>query len=31
MIEGLMPYAEYKESGLPWLDKLPIEWDESRS
>jgi hypothetical protein len=20
MIEGLKPYAEYKESGLPWLD-----------
>ena len=23
MIEGLKPYAEYKESGLPWLDTVP--------
>ena len=31
MIEGLQPYAEYKESGLPWLDRIPSRWDESRS
>jgi type I restriction enzyme S subunit len=27
MIEGLKPYAEYKESGLPWLDSVPKHWD----
>lgn len=27
MIEGLKPYAEYKESGLPWLDAVPKHWD----
>ena len=27
MIDGLKPYAEYKESGLPWLDTVPKHWD----
>ena len=27
MIEGLKPYAEYKESGLPWLDAVPKHWN----
>lgn len=27
MIEGLKPYAEYKASGLPWLDTIPKHWD----
>ena len=27
MIEGLKPYAEYKPSGLPWLDTVPKHWD----
>ena len=27
MIEGLKPYAEYKESGLPWLDTVPKHWN----
>ena len=27
MIEGLKPYAEYKESGLPWLDAVPKHWE----
>lgn len=27
MIEGLKPYAEYKESRLPWLDTIPMHWD----
>lgn len=27
MIGGLKPYAEYKESGLPWLDTVPKHWD----
>jgi type I restriction enzyme S subunit len=27
MIEALKPYAEYKESGVPWLGKIPKSWD----
>jgi type I restriction enzyme, S subunit len=27
MIEGLKPYPEYKESGLPWLGPIPRHWD----
>jgi len=30
MIEGLKPYAEYKESGQPWLGKVPAHWRTSR-
>jgi type I restriction enzyme S subunit len=26
MIEGLQPYAEYKESGQPWLGRYPSHW-----
>ena len=26
MIADLKPYAEYKESGLPWLGKVPRHW-----
>lgn len=26
MIEGLQPYAEYKESGQQWLGRLPRNW-----
>lgn len=26
MIEGLQPYAEYKESGQEWLGRLPAHW-----
>ena len=26
MIEGLKPYAEYKDSGLPWAPILPAHW-----
>jgi type I restriction enzyme S subunit len=26
MIADLKPYAEYKESGLPWLGKVPGHW-----
>lgn len=26
MIEGLKPYAEYKESGLPWASRIPLHW-----
>lgn len=31
MIEGLKPYAEYKESGLPWLGSVPAHWDVRRT
>lgn len=31
MIEGLKPYAEYKESGLPWLGRLPATWKLRRA
>ena len=24
---GLKPYSEYKDSGLPWLGKVPEHWD----
>ncbi len=29
MIEGLKPYGEYKESGLPWLGQVPGHWEVS--
>ncbi|MFZ4537125.1 restriction endonuclease subunit S [Propionivibrio sp.] len=31
MIEGLKPYAEYKESGLPWLGRCPSHWSVRRT
>jgi type I restriction enzyme S subunit len=31
MIEGLKPYAEYKKSGLTWLYRIPVGWNEQRS
>jgi len=31
MIEDLKPYAEYKESGLPWLGELPAHWEIKRN
>ena len=30
MIDGLKPYSEYKDSGLPWLRKIPARWDVGR-
>jgi type I restriction enzyme, S subunit len=27
MIEGLKPYAEYKESGSEWLGAVPTQWE----
>ena len=30
MIAGLQPYPEYKESGLPWLGRMPRHWDLKR-
>jgi len=30
MIADLKPYAEYKESGLPWLGQVPAEWSIGR-
>lgn len=26
MIDGLKPYAEYKDSGLPWVGETPAHW-----
>ena len=31
MIEGLKPYAEYKESGECWLGQLPSSWELRRA
>jgi type I restriction enzyme S subunit len=31
MIEGLQPYAEYKESGERWLGQLPASWKLRRA
>ena len=31
MIEGLKPYAEYKESGIPWASELPSGWQTERA
>ena len=30
MIADLKPYAEYKESGLPWLGRVPGHWETRR-
>ena len=30
MIADLKPYAEYKESGLPWLGRVPEHWEVQR-
>jgi len=31
MIEGMKPYAEYKESGIPWTPELPSQWQIERA
>jgi type I restriction enzyme S subunit len=31
MIADLKPYAEYKESGLPWLGRVPVSWKLRRA
>lgn len=31
MVEGLKPYAELKESGVPWLGAVPAGWEVRRS
>ncbi|MEO8466782.1 MAG: restriction endonuclease subunit S, partial [Gammaproteobacteria bacterium] len=31
MIADLKPYAEYKESGLPWLEQVPGHWESERA
>ena len=31
MIAGLKPYSEYKDSGLPWLGKVPGHWGMRRT
>jgi type I restriction enzyme S subunit len=30
MIANLQPYPDYKESGVPWLGKIPSSWDVRR-
>lgn len=30
MIPDLKPYADYRESGLPWLGPLPAHWEKRR-
>jgi hypothetical protein len=30
MIADLKPYAEYKESSIPWVARLPKHWDTRR-
>jgi len=31
MIAGLKPYPEYKESGVPWLGRIPSHWALERA
>ncbi|MDB5972610.1 MAG: hypothetical protein JWQ90_5060 [Hydrocarboniphaga sp.] len=31
MIDGLKPYAEYRDSGLPWLGRVPAHWLTARN
>jgi type I restriction enzyme S subunit len=31
MIDGLKPYPAYKDSGVPWLGKVPGHWDVLRA
>jgi type I restriction enzyme S subunit len=31
VIDGLLPYAKYKDSGLPWLPKIPASWSVARN
>jgi type I restriction enzyme S subunit len=31
MIGGLKPYPEYKESGVPWLGRIPSDWTLERA
>ena len=31
MIADLKPYAEYTESGLPWLGDIPQHWASERA
>jgi len=30
MIAGLQPYADYSDSGLPWLGQVPAHWNQRR-
>lgn len=30
-MEGLQPYPEYKDSGVPWLGEIPSHWEILRS
>jgi len=30
LVEALKPYPQYKDSGLPWLGRVPVHWDLKR-
>jgi len=30
VIEGLRPYPDYKETELPWVDRMPSHWSQRR-
>lgn len=30
MIDGLRPYPEYKDSGIPWVGRVPVGWEVQR-
>jgi type I restriction enzyme S subunit len=31
MTDGLKPYPESRDSGLPWLGRIPAHWDTRRN
>ena len=31
MIDGLKAYVEYRDSGVPWLERVPMHWQIARS
>ena len=31
MLDGLKPYPAYKESGVPWLGRIPDGWSVERN
>lgn len=31
MTKDLRPYLEYRDSGVPWVDRIPVHWSEKRA
>lgn len=31
MNQKLIPYSQYKVSGLPWIEKIPVHWETGRA